>query len=294
MQGPRNEGSSQPLDLRQDFCCDQALMSAYARLVGDVFDYAPNRTPKADPLWQVLAYFEPGGRCVAGIEVGDFALVLDGVPDVVSAIRLAGVAASHRGTGLFRRLMEQALRLCDARDPKGATLLYTEDAALYTRFGFVPLEQHAFVGAPPPAKAPVPSAHDLDRADAAASIDRLAPFRASVSRHCAVRSATDLLQASLGDADLRLAVVNALDALLIYEMDDKELVVVDIVARTIPTMGEIVGALRAGRRRIRTLFPPDRLSWDAVPERDETGLMIRGRVPPAMRRPFMLPPTTSF
>ena len=70
--------------------------------------------------------------------------------------------------------------------------------------------------------------------------------------------------------------------------------IVDIAARTIPTMAEIVDALRAGTRRVRTLFPPDRLSWDGVPTRDDTGLMIRGPVPAAMRRPFMLPPTTSF
>ena len=293
MRDPRNEGGGELLDLSQNFSADKARAASYAKLVEDVFAYAPSRPPAPDPNWEILAYFDAGGSCVAGIEIGELSLVLDGADGTATAIRLACVAPSHRGQGLFRKLMQGALRLCDERAGAAPTLLYTEDDALYTRFGFVPLAQHAFVGASPRAGA-IEAARSLDRAEANALIDGLASVRAPVSLHCAVRGAADLLRASLGDEDLQLAALDTLNALLVYELDDEELVVVDVVAATIPTMAEIVGALGVGKRRVRTLFPPDRLCWDGEPTRDETGLMIRGPLPAAMRRPFMLPPTTSF
>ena len=293
MRDPRNEGRGQPLDLSQNFLGDGPRAAAYARLLEDVFGATPDRSDVPDPPWDLLAFFEPDGDCVAGVEVGELSLVLDGVHSVAIAIRLAGVVPSHRGRGLFRDLMDTALQMCGERGHAVPTLLYTEDSALYTRFGFAPLVQHAFVGAPPDA-AVRGTARPLDRAEADALIQRLASVRAPVSLHCAVRGAADLLRSNLDDEDLRFAVIDSLEALLAYERDEDDLVIVDIVARTIPTMAEIVGALGAGVRRVRTLFPPDRLGWEGVPTRDETGLMIRGRVPPAMRKPFMLPPTTSF
>ncbi len=290
MRDPRNEGRAGVLKCCRNFLADGARAAAYARLVGDIFATAPARPAVPDPPWDVLAYFEADGTCVAGIEIGALALLLDGAGATVSAIRLAGVAPSHRGRGLFRDLMKQALAICDARGD--ATLLYTEDDGLYSRFGFVELAQHAFVGPPPTAPARRAAA-PLDRAHAGALIDRLGPVRAPVSSRCAVRRGVDLLQANLDDEDLRFALLDA-DTLLIYELDADELVVVDIVARTIPPLADIVGALGVGVRRVRTLFAPDRLGWDGTPVRDDTGLMVRGRLPPAMRRPFMLPPTTSF
>jgi GNAT superfamily N-acetyltransferase len=273
---------------------DPQAADAYARLLQEVFDFVPRRAPVPDPQWHVLALFEPQGACVAGFEIAKLGLVLDGEERVAMAIRLAGVAPSHRGRGLFRTLMEHALAACAQRAGGAPILLYTEDEALYTRFGFAPLVQHAFVGLAP-SPAPISAAaRPVSRAEMIELIDRLAPRRAPVSLQCAVRGGTDLLRANVEESDLRLAFLDAADALMIYEQEEAELVIVDIVAAVIPTMATIVGALAPDARRVRTLFPPDRLAWDAKPVPDDTGLMIRGEVPPAMRRPFMLPPTTGF
>ena len=293
MRDPRNEGRGQPLDLSQNFLGDGPRAAAYARLLEDVFGATPDRSDVPDPPWDLLAFFEPDGDCVAGVEVGELSLVLDGVHSVAIAIRLAGVVPSHRGRGLFRDLMDTALAFSDRRGDGAPVLLYTGDASLYARFGFVPLAQHAFAGVPP-APAPSPPARYLDRTEAVGLIDRVGPKRAPVSRHCAVHGALDLLRSNLDDDDLRFAVLGPSDALVVYEQNEDELVIVDVVGATIPTMAEIVGAVGPRAGRVRTLFPPDRLGWDGVPLRDETGLMIRGRVPEAMQRPFMLPPTTSF
>jgi GNAT superfamily N-acetyltransferase len=293
MSNPRNEGSFSPFSLSQNVLADPRAAGAYARLLQEVFDFVPRRAPVPDPQWRVLALFEPQGACVAGIEIAELGLVLDGEASVAMAIRLAGVAPSHRGRGLFRTLMEDALGACAQRAGAAPILLYTEDEALYTRFGFAPLVQHAFVGLSPTPSASAAS-RPVSHAEAIELIDRLAPRRAPVSQQCAVRGGTDLLRATVEEIDLRLAFLDAADALVIYEQKDAELVIVDIVATVIPTMTTIVGALAPDARRVRTLFPPDRLAWDGTPLPDDTGLMIRGEVPPAMRRPFMLPPTTGF
>ena len=286
----RTEISGLDLTLRQDPFGDRDS-AAYEAFLCDVFDFAPARSAAADPPWERWAYFDASGQCVAGLEVCGIGLVLDGADQSFAALRLVGVAATHRGRGLFRDLVTHVLPRCDARGP---TLLYTEEPALYTRFGFTPLAQHAFVSRAPEPVAVARPAVRVDAAHAGRLIDRLAQTRARVSLHCAMSGATDLLRAALAEEGLSLAYAEDLDALLVYETGDEELVLVDVVAAEIPTMGEIVATLRLEVSRVRTLFPPDRLHWQGTPEPDETGLMIRGALPVAMRRPFMLPPTTSF
>ena len=289
MTQPRDHDSP-GLTLRRGSFDDRAA-AAYDVFLREVFDFAPPRPRCADPSWEAWAYFDDSGRCIAGLEVCALDLVVDRVDVAFAALRLVGVAPSHRGSGLFRDLVPRALEWCDAHGP---TLLYTAVHGLYTPFGFAPLAQHAFVGPAPAPTVGVPPAKPIDAARARVLIDRLAPSRTPVSWQCAIRGATGLLRASLDDDDLALAYSEDLDALLVHESDGDELVLVDVIAARMPAIAEIVAALRVDARRLRVLFPSDRLGWEGTPERDETGLMIRGSVPAAMRRPFMLPPTTSF
>ena len=281
------------LTYRQGFFADAKASAALDALLQHVFGFVPLRGNGAAPQWMPFGYFDAHGHCVAGVEAARLALVLDGRPACATAIRLAGVAEARRGEGLFKAVMARALDWCETACD-GPTLLYTENEALYARFGFESLVQHAFVGAAPEPE-PVAAAVPLDRAAAARAFDKLAPHRAPVSDACAIVGADDLVRELLrGDADLTYAWSAALDAVLVYEEDDDTLVLADVMAAEMPSMAGIVGALGRRSTRVRTLFPPDRLDWIAVAEADETGLMIRGAVPDAMRRPFMLPPTTAF
>ena len=291
----RMERADRPgcLTFRQGFLTEDPFAAAYGALLRDVFGNAPPRFRNEHPAWVPFGYFAADGTCVAGLETAVLGLFADGAPAEATAIRLAGVAEAYRGRGLFRNLMIRALGWCSAQSA-GPTLLYTEDHDLYGRFGFQPLAQHAFVG-PPPRPSPVRAAKIIDLAQAEPLLDRLNATRAPISNVCAVLNASDLLRTNLrGDHDVELAYAADLDALIVHEHEEDALAIVDIVARAIPSMAQIVGALRSQASRVRTLFPPDRLAWHGVPEPDDTGLMIRGAVPAAMRRPFMLPPTTSF
>lgn len=264
---------------------------AYEAFLREVFSFVPPRSERADPRWEPWAYFNGSGCCIAALEAATLDVVLDGTDVAFAALRLVGVAETHRGRGLFRDLATRALAWCDAHGP---TLLYTETHALYAPFDFVPLAQHAFVGLPPAPAAGVRAAEAIDAARARALIGRIGPRCTPVSWHCAIRGATDLLRATLDEGDLALGYAEDLDALLVHERDDDEVTLVDVIAADMPSMPEIVAALQIDGGRLRVMFAPDRLAWEGMPERDETGLMIRGALPAAMRRPFMLPPTTSF
>lgn len=293
----KNQQNKSDLVVGRAFFGDRRACAAYAALMRRVFDLdtaAPDERAAHDPAWTPFAYFDRVGHCVACVEAAVLGMILDGQEGAVTAIRLAAVDPDWRGQGLFRDLMAMALPWCEA-EATGPTLLYTEDHALYERFGFRPLAQHAFVGgAPDPLPELFARAIDVRREDDVVLVRRLLATRSPVSNQCAIIRAPSLFLANvLAADDLAMTYAPALDALVVYELDDA-ITLVDIVAATIPSMAHILGALPARPAGVMTLFPPDRLAWHGEPVPDDTGLMARGTLPPAMCRPFMLPSTAGF
>ena len=261
-------------------------------LLSCVFGAVP--APHDDaPKWSSTGFSKTSGQCVASVDTTVLDLVIDGAMVRASALRLVAVHPDWRGQGLFRQMMGPALAWCDARS-SGSTILYAEEPGLYRWFGFETVPQHAFDG-----PAPVPCGRVASRALSLSSdsefIRQRLIARCAVSDQCAIVGAPALfLDALTRDPDIRLAYLDQLEAVIAYEIDGTTLVLVDIVAATIPSLGSILGSLGRPFERVRTLFPPDKLDWSGVPDLDDTGLMLRGPKSAAMIRPFMLPPTTEF
>ena len=273
---------------------DPAAKASYTRLIHDVLSGAIDAEGPLEP-WRPFALFTADRRCVATVEAAILPLVADGIEMMAAGIRSVAVDPDWRGQGLFRDLMNAALTWCDT-ETTGLTCLYTEDPALYGRFGFQPLMQHAFVG-----KAPRPSGTtpvrrlDLGQAADRDTIRALVGRRRPVSLHCALTiDPAQFLTNVAKDDDLVIAHVPGLDALIVYEANDDDLLIADIVAPAIPDLASVLGALGLRPARIKVLFPPDRLRWTGTAVREDTGLMIRGAIPDAMTRPFMFPPTAEF
>ncbi len=283
------------LTMRRDFFANPVALAAYAALLLDVFGIdvrARDARAGTDHPWTPFAAFTDGGACVATLEATALPLWCDGAPDAATAIRSVATDPAWRGLGLFRTLAGQALAWCEARP--GPVLLYTAEPAIYAGLGFEQLPQHAFVGAMPGAAASEP-ARPLDRVADFALLKRCLAGRAPVSNRCAMVGAPSLFLTMLGEErDLAIAHLPAWDAVIVYKEEDDALVLADVVAATIPPLPAILGALPRHHRWLKTLFPPDRLGWDGTPDEDDTGLMGRGALPAAMRRPFMLPPTAGF
>ena len=282
------------LTMRRAFFADPAATAAYAALLWEVFEIdvsARDARAGTNHAWTPFAAFTADGACVGTVEATVLPLWCDGAPGAATAIRSVAVHPAWRGLGLFRTLAGQALAWCEARP--GPVLLYTGEPAIYTGLGFAQLAQHAFIGAMPEAAASVP-ARPLDRVADGALLRRCVAGRTPVSNRCAMGGAPSLFLTMLDEErDLAIGHLPAWDAVIVYKEEDDALVLADVVAATIPPLPAILGALPR-RRWLKTLFPPDRLRWDGSPVSDDTGLMARGPLPPAMRRPFMLPPTTSF
>lgn len=253
-------------------------------------------THDADGLWRMFALFAQDGACVATLEAAICPIKLDGIVQSVGALRAVAVRADWRGRGLFKALTEAALAWFDDEQVR-ATLLFTAEPALYRAFGFADAAQHAFVG-PAPIGVPGPRARELDLDTAAdlAIVRGLYAARAPLSNQCALQADWPLFAANLrADDALRIAFCEDLDAVVVFERDGEDFTVVDVVAARMPTLAQILGRIEPMATRVKVLFPPDRLAWEVGrPEPEDTGLMIRGSVPAAMRQPFMLPPTVEF
>lgn len=246
-------------------------------------------TPK--PAWPVMAFVDGAGHCVAGLQHRILRLSCDGAPFAVGAIRNVAVAPEWRGLGVMQDLMARVLPWCDAR--VSVTLLYAETPLLYARLGFATLPQHAFEADAPEPTGPS-TARPLVGRGAAASTSRLLAARTPASLLCGVLDEGGMAEQSLSEGRWPLFYDPTLDALIVHEIEDETLVLVDVIAARIPTASRILGALGARPKRMRTLFPPDKLAWAGVPVPEDAGLMARGTLPPAMRRPFILPPTFEF
>jgi hypothetical protein len=97
------------------------------------------------------------------------------------------------------------------------------------------------------------------------------------------------------DSDLAFDHLPGLDALVVSEEgDDDAFRLVDLVAPTVPPLARILAALGLAPTRVTTMFPPDKLGWNATPEPDDAGLMVRGTPPAAFATPFGLPVTAEF
>jgi hypothetical protein len=214
----------------------------------------------------------------------------------VHALGIGSVAVSPRlrGRGLFRRLMSEALAWCDERAP--ITMLYAGTPALYERFGFVNLAQHSFVGSAPERGPKLPARQfalddEADKRVMASLVDGRTP----VSLHCALKADWPLFLRNLAaDDDLKITFVPALSTLVIHEDYEGDVVIVDVVASDMPSLKSVLDAIGRPAGAVRVLFPPDRLAWNGITVPEQTGLMIRGAVPDAMKQPFMFPPTVEF
>lgn len=105
--------------------------------------------------YRTFSIFE-GERVVANASVMRMKLLIEGQPLVAYQLGAVGCIPSHRGRGLARRAMDEALGACGA----APVLLFANPRVLdfYPRFGFVPEEEaifaaeHAVAPAGPPAE----------------------------------------------------------------------------------------------------------------------------------------------
>ena len=239
---------------------------------------------------------EVDGRVMAHVGVMAIPAVLEGERTTIGAIHAVCVHPDRRGRGDMRALMEEALAWCDSRFE---TCALVGDPPLYERFGFRYVPEHRFVG---PAPAGGVTRHTPPRVcDPADPADvelwrRLLSGREPVSNRAALVGEIDVFYFDAALLPIRYSA--QLDALLDYECESGTLRLYDVVARSMPTLADIVAAVGAPVDRVEVYFTPDRLSadltpepWDLGPPDDPDTWMVRG---PWIETPFMWPRTARW
>lgn len=292
----RREG----LSFRSHYLDDPVAWRALTGLLDDVFEIditIMGRLGGPDPTSVPFGWFDADGTCIANITAFSLPLVIDGVEVRAAGLQSGAVRPSHRSRGLYRNVMEAALDHCDAEGFEAVALL-TDTPDLYRRYGFVPLAQSRFAGAPPASgKAhPVRRLNIGNEADVAL-LRRLLADRQSVSgRFAPLRQVEMFLFNACLMPDLRLDLMGESTVIAWQAGEDGGFELLDIVGTDIPSLADILASLRIAPPRVLVHFAPDRLAWEGKPGPD-TGdmvLMLRAKDSFQPEQPFALPPMAEF
>lgn len=279
---------------------DMASRVALDALLFEIFklDLGPlDALDGRDPTYTSFSYFDGKGRCVANASICALPLVVEGRLVDAMGIQSVAVRPELRGRGLFRDVMQRTLAWCDARSP--LVLLTTAAPELYYRFGFRVVPEHRIVGPAPAPRRGVRPARPLDLNIDLALVKRSLDRRVPVSDVVGLRhhGAMFLMNVAASEAHWRLDHLLDYGAIVISDTRDSGTFrLLDIVAKEMPPLAAILGALGLQPERVEICFPTDKLGYvgDPLPAGKKTKLMARGPFVDGDRRPFMLPPTAAF
>lgn len=250
-----------------------------------------------DPSYTSFSYFDGRGRCVANTSLCALPLIVEGRLVDAMGVQSVAVRPELRGRGLFRDLMQRALAWSDERST--LVLLTTSSPGLYHRFGFRVVPEHRFLGPAPAPQRGMRPARSLELKTDIALVKRSLVHRVPVSDLVGLRhhGAMFLMNVAASQARWRLDHLLDYGAIVVSDTRVPETFrLLDIVAREMPPLAAILGALGLRPDRVEICFPTEKLGYagEAQPAGKTTKLMARGPFVDGERRPFMLPPTAAF
>ncbi|MDQ3037109.1 MAG: GNAT family N-acetyltransferase, partial [Myxococcota bacterium] len=172
---------------------DLAARAAIVDLLGSVWHHVPSAIERAHRWggdWFELStpfVRAEGARAVSVVGVIEMPLRVAGADVIAAGIHGVCTRPAHRGHGHFRAAMEEALRFADSF--ASVALLWTEQPAIYERFGFrrVVEEIVRVELDPPSARGERPRRLDPERDDDLALLRRALDARAPISERLATR-----------------------------------------------------------------------------------------------------------
>jgi GNAT superfamily N-acetyltransferase len=235
------------LTFRQDYFADHAAWRALVSLLHDTFgiDIGPlMHLGGPDSTSMPFGWFAGDGTLASNLSAFAMPLVINGRRINATGLQSGAVRPPWRGRGLYRDVTTKALDWCAAQGFE-AIVLYTDKPALYEPYGFRTLPMHSFSGdAPAPTGAPQCRSIDPRNADDLALLQGLLVGREPVSDTLAVVSspAMFLINTQL-DPDVRLTSIEQLSAVIAWKLDGGTLILLDVLAASIPPLAAILGGL---------------------------------------------------
>jgi len=221
------------------------------------------------------------GEITAHAGVLEIPMVIDGDVRLVAGIHAVCTAAAHRGRGLARAVIEDAIEHASARTQ--TMLLHANDAAIYGRYGFRPIEQFVWWTDIPqrPRTAPMRKL-SAARADDVAAIHAGFVARLPVADALGIGDTAPLfvldeVLACLGFE--RLWIADDLGVIVACDLEERVLQIYDVVGQRWPPLAELVARVRGRVDRVEVFFVPERwpeVTWTIRDGRPLDVLMVRG------------------
>jgi GNAT superfamily N-acetyltransferase len=290
------------LTFRQDYFSDPLAFRALSDLLSDVFGIdisAQSRFGGPDPSSMPFGFFDAKGRCVANFSAFTMPMIIGGVEIKFAGYQSGAVRPEYRGRGLYRSLMKSALDWAEETG-HAAGILLTDKPTLYTPYGFRSVKQFKTFG---PASSVADCAGsgrllNISNANDVELISRLLDRRTAVSHQFAVTRQKEMFFLNAWfDCHVSLTYLDEREAIVAWKPHGAEtLTLLDIVAEEIPTMAEILAAIRSSATRIEAHFPVDKLDWQGTKARYRASceLMVTDHVQELLPRQVMLSPMAEF
>jgi predicted N-acetyltransferase YhbS len=267
------------LDFRSDYAHSSGGLSELSRLIYDVFevDISPLDRLGHDPSVVAFGWWLDD-ELIANVSLYERRLWLQGEQVTAICVQSVAVRPEWRGKGLFRELMRRVLDFADAR--VDLVILATATPNLYTPFGFRQVGEATFS-----AKSTKQQTQPRCRVLSLNEDTDLALLRDLFSRRIPtslMASACDhpalFMLKAIETPEIELLHLPDLDAVVAVKgRNGPSMILIDIVAQSIPSLAEIVSAVGYTGERINLHLTPDRLSW--APEEQtpvDNGYMVRG------------------
>ncbi|MCD2175406.1 GNAT family N-acetyltransferase [Rhizobium sp. C4] len=290
------------LEFRQGYFSEPAALSALTDLLRDTFGIdisVQSRLGGPDPSSMPFGYFDRQGRCVANFSAFTMPMVIGGKEVKLAGYQSGAVRPEYRGRGLYRQLMTAAFAWAE-KTSHAAGILLTEKPALYESYGFRIVHQFRSLGAPqPPAGATgIGRKLDISNTDDVKLISQLLVQRQPVSQQFAVAHQKEmfLLNAYL-DRQVLLTYLPKHETVVAWKHGrDGAFIVLDIVAKEMPSMTDLLDAVGYSGNHIEVHFPTDGLGWQGskAPCRAECELMMTDKFGEKLPDGLMLSPMAAF
>lgn len=236
-----------------------------------------------------------GREIAAHAGVLEIPMIIDGDARDVAGIHAVCTAAAHRGRGLGRAVIEAAIEHASTRVE--TILLHANDAAIYGRYGFRPIEQWVWWTDLPQRPRTTPMRKlSATRPDDVAAIHAAFRGRLPVAESLGIGDAAPLFILDEILACLafeRLWIAEDLGIVVACDLDERVLQIYDVVGTAWPRLDELVARVPGRVDRVEVFFAPERwndVRWTIREGRPVDVLMVRGRftdakiaVPPLAR-----------
>lgn len=272
---------------------------SYLNLIEESFPGIKDNILRCEALgftWEASELFikEENGKAISHAALLECPMLMEGQWHKIGALHGICTQAAHRGRGLASQLIQEAIQWSKGRCE--TVMLFTEIPAFYEKLSFRQVPEYRFHLSFPSPKGsqpltPVIAPHDNDL------FLRCFREREPISNRLWIKD--DGLIASFNalfatyPAYWSLHYSPSINGIISYQLKDKTLHLLDVVASKLPTLDVILDHLPAAIDDIYFYFSPDRFTDEAIPEPylyDNGYLLVHG--PWAISNPFMIPPLT--